>query len=124
MVPESRDRRRAWERPPPRTWIQDAMQPGASAVPAAVTGTNPILLNQNADELFSQKRYGEAIPLYRRVIELDPEDLDAYNNLGLALALQGSVRGGIGRGCWGCARASSPTRPLSALAPPCSGRPA
>jgi tetratricopeptide (TPR) repeat protein len=72
-----------------RTWIQGAMQPGGGTIPAAVTETNPVLLNQNADELFAQKRYAEAIPLYQRVIELDPGAPDAYNDLGLALHYSG-----------------------------------
>ncbi len=79
----------------PRTWIQDAMQPGGNAVPAATMETNQLLLDQNADDLFAQKRYAEAIPLYRRVIELDPEDLDAYNDLGLALHYSGQSQQGL-----------------------------
>ena len=79
----------------PRTWIQDAMEPGSGTVPASVTETNPVLLNQNADELFAQKRYAEAIPLYRRAIELDPEGLDAYNDLGLALHYGGQTQAGL-----------------------------
>lgn len=79
----------------PRTWIQDAMQPGFGTVPASVTETNPVLLNQNADELFARKRYAEAIPLYRRAIELDPEELDAYNDLGLALHYGGQTQAGL-----------------------------
>ena len=71
------------------------MQPGGNAVPAATMETNPLLLDQNADELFAQKRYAEAIPLYRRVIELDPEDLDAYNDLGLALHYSGQSQQGL-----------------------------
>jgi tetratricopeptide (TPR) repeat protein len=78
-----------------RTWIQGAMQPGGGAILAAVTETNPVLLNQNADELFAQTRYGEAIPLYRRAIELDPADLDAYNDLGLALHYSGQSLAGL-----------------------------
>jgi tetratricopeptide (TPR) repeat protein len=79
----------------PRTWIQDAMQPGTGVVPGAVTEKNPLLLQQQADELFAQRRYGEAIPLYRRVIELDPEDLDAFNDLGLALHYSGQAQAAV-----------------------------
>ena len=71
------------------------MEPGAGMVSASVTETNPVLLNQNADELFAQKRYAEAIPLYRRAIELDPEGLDAYNDLGLALHYGGQTQAGL-----------------------------
>jgi tetratricopeptide (TPR) repeat protein len=80
---------------PQRTWIQGAMQPGGGGVPAAVAETNPVLLNRKADELFAQRRYGEAIPLYRRVIELAPEDLDAYNDLGLAFHYSGQSRASL-----------------------------
>lgn len=79
----------------PRTWIQDAMQPVGGAIPAAMSESNPVLLNQNADELFAQKRYSEAIPIYRRAIELDPEDVDAYNDLGLALHYSGQTESGL-----------------------------
>jgi tetratricopeptide (TPR) repeat protein len=62
-----------------------------SAIPASVAGTNPVLLSQQADELFGQGHYGEAIPLYRRVLELAAEDLDAHNDLGLALHYSGQA---------------------------------
>lgn len=61
----------------------------ASVIPATVTGSNPVLLAQQAEELFVQGRYGEAIPLYRRILELAPDDLDAFNDLGLALFYTG-----------------------------------
>jgi len=78
-----------------RTWIQDAMQPGEAVIPPAVTESNPILLQQKADELFAGRRYEEAIPLYRRLIELDPQDPDSYNDLGLALHYSGRSRAGL-----------------------------
>lgn len=79
----------------PRTWIQDAMQPSANADPTSTIETNPVLLDKNADDLFAQKRFAEAIPLYRRIIELDPEDVDAHNDLGLALHYSGQSRQGL-----------------------------
>ena len=68
---------------------------GASVIPAAVTGSNPVLLAQQADDLFSQGRYGEAIPLYSRILELSPDDLDAFNDLGLALFYTGDITGAL-----------------------------
>jgi tetratricopeptide (TPR) repeat protein len=62
-----------------------------SSIPASVAGTNPVLLAQQADDLFSQGRYGEAIPIYRRVLQLSAGDLDAYNDLGLALHYTGQT---------------------------------
>jgi tetratricopeptide (TPR) repeat protein len=67
----------------------------ASVIPAAVTGSNPVLLSQQADDLFSQGRYGEAIPLYRRILELAPDDVDAFNDLGLALFYTGDSPGAL-----------------------------
>ncbi len=62
-----------------------------SSIPASVAGTNPVLLSQQADELFGQGRYGEAIPLYRRILALAADDLDAHNDLGLALHYTGQT---------------------------------
>jgi len=78
-----------------RTWIRGAMQPSGGIVPPSVTETNPRQLQRTADELFAQRRYSEAIPLYRHVIELDPQDLDAYNDLGLALHYSGQTQAGL-----------------------------
>lgn len=62
-----------------------------SAVPAAVVESNPTLLAQRADDLFGQGRYLEAIPLYRRVLQQAADNLDAYNDLGLALHYAGQT---------------------------------
>jgi Flp pilus assembly protein TadD len=67
----------------------------ASVIPAAVTEGNPVLLAQQADDLFVQGRYGEAIPLYRRILELSPDDVDAFNSLGLALFYTGDNPGAL-----------------------------
>jgi tetratricopeptide (TPR) repeat protein len=78
-----------------RTWIQNAIQGGDRNIPAAITESNPVLLRQKADELFGQQRYGEAIPLYRRVLELDPKGPDTYNDLGLALYYSGQAQAAL-----------------------------
>jgi Flp pilus assembly protein TadD len=66
-----------------------------SAIPATVTESNPALLAQQADDLFVQGRYGEAIPLYRRILELSPDEVDAFNDLGLALFYTGDNPGAL-----------------------------
>jgi tetratricopeptide (TPR) repeat protein len=84
------------ERPAPRTWIQDQLGGAANSdIPAAITGTDPVLLNRQADTLFAQNRWNDAIPLYRRVLELDPNDVDAMNDLGLALHYTGRSQEGL-----------------------------
>lgn len=62
-----------------------------SSIPASVAETNPVLLSQQADELFGQGRYAEAIPIYRRILALSADDLDAHNDLGLALHYTGQT---------------------------------
>ena len=54
-----------------------------------------MLLSQQADALFGQGRYAEAIPLYRRILELSADDLDAHNDLGLALHYTGQTAEGL-----------------------------
>lgn len=75
-----------------RTFVQEAMEGGDSKIPSAITQSNPTLLMQKADGLFGQQRYGEAIPLYRRVLELQPKSPAAHNDLGLALFYSGQAQ--------------------------------
>jgi Flp pilus assembly protein TadD len=75
--------------PQPAAQRRPGATDSASVIPATVTGSNPVLLAQQAEDLFVQGRYGEAIPLYRRILELSPDDLDAFNDLGLALFYTG-----------------------------------
>lgn len=49
------------------------------------SSTDPIALGDMADRLFAARRFEKAIPLYRRVLELEPADAETYNDLGLSL---------------------------------------
>lgn len=59
-----------------------------SAPPPALAD-DPVALAGQADELFTQKRYGEAIVAYRKLLDRVPGDADAHNDLGLALFYAG-----------------------------------
>lgn len=61
----------------------------ANRVPQSIEEGNPDLLGERADRLLAERRYSEAIPLYRRVLELDPQDVETHNDLGLALHYAG-----------------------------------
>ena len=74
----------------PPTFIQREML-AAGAPAASPTGTDPEQLNDAGDQLFGQQRYAEAIPYYRRALELAPGDADASNDLGLALFYTGQT---------------------------------
>lgn len=67
----------------------------ANAVPKSIEEGNPALLGERADRLFAERRYQEAIPLYRRVLELSPDDAETYNDLGLALHYVGDSAGAL-----------------------------
>lgn len=63
-----------------------------SAIPAAIAETDPTLLGQQADSLLGAGRFAEAVPVYRRVLELMPDDIETRNDLGLALHYAGDTR--------------------------------
>ena len=42
------------------------------------------------DQYFEDKQYGQAIELYLKVIQLDPKDVDTYNDLGLSYYYTGN----------------------------------
>ena len=50
---------------------------------------NPVALASLGDEYFESRRYAMAIKVYEKVLELNPEDVDTYNDLGLALHSSG-----------------------------------
>jgi Flp pilus assembly protein TadD len=72
-----------------------AQLPPPSAIPRTITESNLDLLAQQADELFGQRRYAEAVPIYRRILELSPDDVEAHNDLGLALHYMGDTTGAL-----------------------------
>ena len=80
----------------PPNWVSGSvLDAGTNRIPDKVIETNPVLLAQRADELYEQRRYAEAIDLYRRVLALSPGDADALNDLGLALQYSGDTQGAI-----------------------------
>lgn len=79
----------------PATWLQGQMQGPAPDLQAALAGTDPGPLGQLADDLFIQERYAEAVPLYRRILELTPDDVEIHNDLGLALHYTGETAAAI-----------------------------
>lgn len=77
------------------TFIQREMMADSGPPAPAPTGNDPDQLSRAGDSLFAQKRYAEAVPYYRRVLELSPGDPDASNDLGLALHYTGQSRQAI-----------------------------
>ncbi|NCA69547.1 MAG: tetratricopeptide repeat protein [Sphingobacteriia bacterium] len=71
--------------------------PPPSAIPQTITETNLDLLRQQGDDLFSQRRHAEAVPIYLRIIELAPQDVEAHNDLGLALHYLGDTAGALAK---------------------------
>ncbi len=61
-----------------------------SLIPESVVQKDPVLMARLGDERFAQKRYGEAIEIYRRTLEMAPDDVDTHNDLGLALHYSGN----------------------------------
>jgi len=57
----------------------------ATSAPGSAVTASPAALQQQADQLFSQQRYADAVPLYRQLLARNPDDAGAYNDLGLAL---------------------------------------
>ncbi len=62
--------------------------PAQPAMPGADTD-DPALIARLADDYFSKKEYAQAIGLYERAIRINPDDVESYNDLGLALFYTG-----------------------------------
>ena len=68
----------------------------------SVLSYTPVGLGQSVDELFRQGNaaqaagnYSQAETIFRQVIRINPQDTNAYNNLGLALRRQGKLEEAI-----------------------------
>ena len=72
-----------------------AGQGASAAAPEPITETDPLLLYKRADTLFAQQRFDEAARVYRRVLELNPNDSEAHIDLGLALQYMGDSKGAL-----------------------------
>ncbi len=77
--------------PATATPVRDAVD----AIPPSITETHPDLLRQRATTLFEERRFAQAIPVYRRILELAANDVETRNDLGLALYYTGDGAGAL-----------------------------
>ncbi|MGB5733958.1 MAG: tetratricopeptide repeat protein [Thiohalocapsa sp.] len=75
--------------------MRAAAQDAGPDIPAELLASDPNLLSQEADRLFAAQRFAEAVPLYRKALELDPSDAGTNNDLGLALHYMGNSIEGV-----------------------------
>ncbi len=71
--------------------MQAALGAANDGAPANLDSSDPAALAQAADQLFAAQRFADAVPLYRRILTLQPDDVDAKNDLGLALHYSGDT---------------------------------
>lgn len=71
----------AWPEPNAESDLENLISnfPGNSRV------DDPVKISHQADEYFSNQQYDKAADSYRRLLKLDPENADTYNNLGITL---------------------------------------
>ncbi|MES9943797.1 tetratricopeptide repeat protein [Candidatus Thiodiazotropha sp. CDECU1] len=63
------------------------LQPAVKYQPSAeeLATEDPALIARLADDYFMKKEYPQAIELYERVLKINPDDVESYNDLGLSL---------------------------------------
>jgi Flp pilus assembly protein TadD len=70
-------------------------EPEDSQAQIDIGSTDTGALGHAADRLFAARRFVEAIPIYQRVLELQPKDAETHNDLGLALHYVGRAEEAI-----------------------------
>lgn len=55
-----------------------------------LTNNDPVKIENQANELFGNGQYAQAADLYERLLTLDPNNVRAYNNLGITLQYIGN----------------------------------
>jgi Flp pilus assembly protein TadD len=73
--------------------MRQALEDGGEGVDLAAT--DRAALARAADRLFAARRFDDAIPVYRRILELQPDDAETRNDLGLALHYTGDSQSAI-----------------------------
>jgi tetratricopeptide (TPR) repeat protein len=80
-------------------YLYHAKLPATAATSApgtAITAaTSSEALQQHAEQLFSQQRYADAVPLYRQLLARHPDAAETYNDLGLAQLYSGDKPGAL-----------------------------
>ncbi|WP_295886996.1 tetratricopeptide repeat protein [uncultured Thiohalocapsa sp.] len=75
--------------------MRAALDGSDAAATAAAASDDPAVLAREADRLFRAQRFAAAVPLYQRLTALAPGDVDAQNDLGLALHYAGDTQAGL-----------------------------
>ena len=75
--------------PHPAEWPQNnggsELEQLISTFPGQSDISDPLLLAAQADELFMNQQYDRAANSYQRLLAIDPQNVDTYNNLGITL---------------------------------------
>jgi Flp pilus assembly protein TadD len=56
-----------------------------SSMPSESSIEDPFEISRQADEFFINKKYGRAADMYEKLLVLNPNNVDTYNNLGITL---------------------------------------
>jgi Flp pilus assembly protein TadD len=75
--------------------MRDALGADDDLAAAIMESDDPDALGAEADRLFQARRFAAAVPLYRRLTELTPDDVEVRNDLGLALHYAGDTPAGL-----------------------------
>jgi len=59
--------------------------PAESVTSSPSTSEDPVEISRRADEFFTNKQYDRAAVLYERLLVLEPNNVNTYNNLGITL---------------------------------------
>jgi predicted Zn-dependent protease len=73
--------------------------PARSGLPGSSQpiNTDPVLLSRQAEESFANNQYDRAAELYEQLLELSPDNVTAYNNLGITLHYLGRSAEALGK---------------------------
>jgi len=63
----------------------------------AINIQDPVEISRQAYEFFDSRQYDRAADLYQRLLVLDPNNVDTYNNLGLTLHYLGRSTEALGK---------------------------
>jgi predicted Zn-dependent protease len=71
----------AWPEPNAESDLENLI----STFPGNSRSDDPVEISRQANDYFSRQQYDKAADLYQKLLNIDPKNVDTYNNLGITL---------------------------------------
>ena len=80
----------------PKSNMESDLEQLISSFPGQSMSNDPTIISAQADEHFVNQQFDRAADLYQQLLDIDPQNVDTYNNLGITLHYLGRSTEALG----------------------------